>query len=504
MTPLKQIVLIILDGWGYSENTQYNAIAKANPEYFNHLWADYPHALFDASGTSVGLLEGVIGTSEIGHLTIGAGKIIDTDIVRIYKEINNDTLGQNEVLQSLFNHVKQFDSTLHLMGLMSPGGVHSHQDHLFALIKAAKKNGLTKIAIHVFTDGRDVPPQSAQQYLTALENILEEQQVGTIATISGRYFAMDRDNNWDRVKKAEDALFKGIGTQYGGMSAHEIVEAEYAKDTNDEFISPCVLIKNGTTSTIQQNDGVLHFNFRPDRARELSMRISERVKTENLYFVTMTEYDKSIASHVMFPQQIINTTLSEQISKAGLKQIHIAETEKYAHVTYFLNGGSEAKHEGEEFVLIESRKDVRTHDLAPEMKAKEIADKAIEYINQDVPFIVINFANADMVGHTGKMEPTLIAIKTLDEQLERIVTLLEQRNSAAFITADHGNAELMFDDVSGQPQTAHTLNQVPGILTLKGIKIRQNGTLADIAPTILSLFGLEKPDEMTGNSLIIT
>jgi len=504
MTPLKQVALIILDGWGYTKETKHNAIYEADPQYFNSLWNDYPHTLFQASGESVGLPEGIIGTSEIGHTIIGSGQIIDTDIVSIFKSIKNNELKDRPVILELLKHVKDNNSTLHLMGLLSPGGVHSHQEHLFALIKIAKESGISNIVVHVFTDGRDKPPQSAVEYVKELEGVLHSEGVGKVGTISGRYYAMDRDNNWDRIERTEQAIFEGKGTQYTDVPASSIVEEEYKKSTNDEFISPCVLLDNsGQASTISQNDGVLFYNFRPDRARQLSEAISKKANEMNLYFATMTEYAPGITPHIVFPVKVISTTLSEEVAKAGMSQVHIAETEKYAHVTYFLNGGSETKHNSEEFVLVESRKDVPTHDLAPEMKAKEITDKALEYIKRGTQFLAINFANADMVGHTGKMEPTIVAIKTIDEQLKRLVPAILENGGAVFITADHGNAEVMFDESTNQPQTAHTLNPVPGILTIENIKIRQEGTLADVAPTILALFGHQKPKDMTGNSLIV-
>jgi 2,3-bisphosphoglycerate-independent phosphoglycerate mutase len=493
----KPITLIILDGWGYSEDTKYNAISQANPEYFNYLWQTYPHTLFAASGESVGLPEGIIGTSEIGHTVIGAGKILYTDMVRVSNSIKTGEFNTNESFQKLFNHVKINNSTLHVQGLVSPGGVHSHQDHLFAFLRLAKESGITKLVVHVFTDGRDTPPQSAKEYVKRLEDLLEELGVGRIVSVSGRYYAMDRDNNWDRIQKAEDAIFHGKGNV--SHTAAEAIESSYQTGIHDEFIIPTII---ADPVHVSQNDGIFFFNFRPDRAREISERIVGKKKELNLFFVTLTQYDKSIDSEVAFPPIQITATLAGEIAKAGLSQVHIAETEKYAHVTYFLNGGQEKPHEKEEFILIDSRKDISTHDLAPEMKAKEIADKAIESIENGTEFVALNLANADMVGHTGKWDATLKAVKFEDEQIKRIVEATLQKGGVAFITADHGNAEVMFNEKINQPSTSHSLNPVPGIITIKGISVHNNGTLADIAPTILELLEIPKPTEMTGSSLI--
>jgi len=498
MRSVTQLVLIILDGWGYREDMTNNAIALANPECMNTLWSKFPHTLFEASGEAIGLLPGNIGTSEIGHLTIGTGSIIDTDVVRVFKSIQDKSLNNNPTLQALFSHVKKNNSTLHLMGLLSPGSVHSHQEHLFAFITLAKKAGIKDILIHPFLDGRDTPPKSGIKYLKQLEKVVDNTGVGKIGTVSGRYFAMDRDTNWERTQLVVDALFLSKGDEQLNKRASTVLQEFYEKGTTDEFVKPYIITKK----PISLNDGILFFNFRPDRARQISSKILEKVSDLNLYFASLTEYSKDLPTHILFPQIKIPTSLSQELSRSGLSQVHIAETEKYAHVTYFLNGGNENKHPREEFVLIHSRKDISTHDQAPEMKAKEIADTAIEYINKGTNFLAINFANADMVGHTGKLEPTIQAVKTIDTQIKRIIDALNNTKGVAFITADHGNAEEMVDETTGEAKTAHTLNRVPGILTLTTVKLRQNGTLADIAPTILSLFNLKKPASMTGTSLL--
>lgn len=502
MNTTQQVLLIVLDGWGYREETKYNAIAEANPEYMNHLWEKYPHTLFEASGEAVGLPKGNIGTSEIGHTTLGAGRIIDTDIIRVNKSISTHEFDNNEELNQLITHVQKFDSTLHVMGLVSPGGVHSHQDHLFAFLKLAKAHGVTKIVLHIFTDGRDTAPQSASHYVTELENIFNELGAGHTGTIIGRYYAMDRDKNWDRTQLALDALFEGKGEERSGKSASAVIRDLYSKSVNDEFIKPQVLLnKDGQPDTIKENDGLFFFNFRPDRARQITKKVLEKKEQLNLYFVTLTNYDVTLKTHIAFPPVDIKQTLADILEKNGLTQAHIAETEKYAHVTFFFNGLKDIKHQNEEQILIDSRKDIPTHDLGPEMRAKEIADSTIEQINKGTNFIVINLANADMVGHTGKWEPTIKAVKFEDEQIKRVTEAMLQKGGVVLITADHGNAEVMFDEETQQPVTAHSLCPIPFIVTKEGITV-QEGSLADVAPTILKLFDIEKPQEMTGKNLI--
>lgn len=501
MTRPTTTVLIVLDGWGYREDKEHNAIADAQTPFFDSLWNEYAHSTLDASEEKVGLPEGQVGNSEIGHMTIGSGKIIDTDLVRISKAIRENKLGLNPAFLEIFEHVKHNNSTLHIKGLISPGGVHSHSQHLYGILKTAKESGIEKIVIHAFTDGRDTPPQSSSEYLKELEDVIEEVGIGFIATVSGRFYAMDRDNNWERLAKAESAIFDCKGTICKARKPSEVMKELYLSGVMDEHLEPLVFLDdNGNGYPVSNNDGVLFFNFRADRARMLAKKIMDKKESKNLCFVTLTEYDANLGAIVAFPPHAIETTLANEIAKAGLTQVHIAETEKYAHATYFLNGGTERPHAGESHVLVESRKDVLTHDLAPEMKAKEIADKAIEQVEKGVDFMFINFANADMVGHTANVPALKVALETIDRELKRVVDAVQTKGGVVFITADHGNAETNIDLISNERHTAHTTNVVPAILTVKDLNM-SNGTLADVAPTILKLMDLEVPKTMTGKIL---
>jgi 2,3-bisphosphoglycerate-independent phosphoglycerate mutase len=503
MKTFKQAVLIVLDGWGYREDTTHNAVAAAKKPYFDKIWKEYPHTLLEASGLHVGLPEGQMGNSEIGHTTIGAGTIIDTDLVRIAKSIKNNEFGKIPAFVNLFAHVKRNNSTLHVKGLLGNGGVHAHQDHLVAFVKAAKESGITKVAIHVYTDGRDTAPQSSAQFLKELESDLEKIGIGFIATATGRFYAMDRDNNWDRVKRAEDALFEAKGNIIAsGDLPSEVVSRLHAKGIMDEHLEPIIFLdKNGKSYPIQKNDGVFFFNFRADRARQISKKMLEKTEKENICYVTLTEYDRNFKCEIAFPPRTIETTIAKEVSAAGMTQAHIAETEKFPHATYFLNGGIEEKYPGEKHIMLDSRKDVKTHDLAPEMRAESIADKAIEEINSGTNFIFINFANPDMVGHTANRSAIIKAVETVDRELCRVLEALEKRGGVAFVTADHGNAEVNVDLATGEKHTAHTINPVPAIVTSMDLKISPGG-LADIAPTILNLLGVQKPKGMTGKILV--
>jgi 2,3-bisphosphoglycerate-independent phosphoglycerate mutase len=506
---IPQIALIVLDGWGYRENAQDNAIKQAKTPFFNHLWNNYSHSLLQASGLHVGLPDGQMGNSEIGHTTIGAGKIIDTDLVRIKKSIENKEFSKNPVFIKLFEHVKKHNSSLHIKGLLSNGGVHSHEEHLYEFLKVAKEAGVKNIVIHVFMDGRDTPPQSAGESLERLEKIIKELGVGKIATASGRFYAMDRDNNWDRLAKAEQAMFECKGHICQLKKPSQFVKELYSKGEKDELISPIVFLdENGKGYPIEKNDGIFFYNFRADRARMLSQKISGIKKDKNLYYVTLTEYEKNTGAEIAFPSIEIDTTLAKEISEAGFTQAHIAETEKFPHATYFLNGGVEKPYKGESHIMLQSHNSAPnqatdspfTHDLMPKMKAKDIADKAIEEIEKGTNFIFINFANPDMVGHTANVPAIIEAIEEVDAQLKRVVEKLSEKNGISFITADHGNAETNIDPETGAKHTSHTINPVPAIITSKEYALR-DGTLADIAPTILQLMKINIPKQMSGKSL---
>lgn len=516
----KPVVLIVLDGWGHRDENKDNALATANTPRFREFWNTYPHTLLDASGLAVGLPEGQMGNSEIGHTTIGAGRAMDTDLVRIKKSIDSGEFEKLTPFIDLFNHVKNNNSTLHAMGLLSDGGIHSHQEHLFAFIKAAKVAGIKKLAIHVFTDGRDTPPQSAAKYIRELQSVIKEVGLGYIATISGRYFAMDRDNNAERIAKAEDALFEGKG-HVCEIDPALYLENLYKEEKIDELLEP-IVCKNTlavdsaeiTGAPIKEHDGIFYFNFRADRARQLTRIILAKAPAMDWSFVGMTSYGDEFNYPVVFPSLLIETTLAKEISNDGFTQAHIAETEKFPHATYFLNGGVEKPYPGEAHILLASHKDVPTHDLAPKMRAEGIADKAIEQIEMGTDFIFINFANADMVGHTANVPAIIESVEEADKHLGRVIDSVVAHGGVAFITADHGNAELNIDQTTGNKHTAHTTNLVPMIVTDKGIKLRTEGnstnsvnfgvpTLADIAPTIFDEMQIKKPDFMTGESLIV-
>ncbi len=496
----RQAMLIILDGWGYREDSTDNAIAAAKKPYFDHLWETYPHALLEASGRAVGLPDGQMGNSEVGHTTIGAGTVVPTDLVRIDDAIHNGEFEKNPAFQSLFAHVKNHSSMLHVQGLIGPGGVHAHSSHLFAFLRAAKKAGITRAAIHIFTDGRDTAPQSASAYLEELEKEIQHIGVGFIASVSGRFYAMDRDHNWDRTKRAEEALFECKGNVCT-IKPSQYVKQLYADGKRDEHLEPIVCLgDDGKGCAIEDNDGVFFFNFRADRARQISERVIEQAAHKNICFATLTEYKADFKCLVAFPPTKIVTTLAEEISKAKLSQAHVAETEKFPHATYFLNGGREKPFPNEKHIMLESRKDVPTHDLAPKMRAEAIADKVIKEIRAGTDFIFINFANPDMVGHTANVPAIVEAVEEVDRQLERVVEALLAEGGVALITADHGNAEVNIDPATGEKHTAHTLNPVPVIITSQDFSLT-SGTLADLAPTILKLLSLKVPVAMTGKSL---
>ncbi len=499
----KTVILIILDGWGYQKEAKNNAIASADTPVFDSLWEKYPHNLLEASGLSVGLPEGQMGNSEVGHTTIGAGTIVDTDLVRIKKSIDSGEFAITTSFISLFEHVKKNDSTLHVLGLVSDGGVHSHIEHLFAFLKAAKENGLKKVAIHVFTDGRDVAPQSANNYIRNLLKEIEKIGIGFITTISGRFYAMDRDHNWDRLGKVEKALFLCEGN-ICDIDPADYLENLYKEEKIDELLEPIICHgPNNEGCAIKNNDGIFIFNFRADRARMITEKLIERTSDKNIKIVTLTGYDTRFEGKLetAFPVIKIETTLAKEISNANLTQAHIAETEKFPHATYFLNGGVETPYPNEIHIMLDSRKDIPTHNLAPKMRAEGIADKAIEEIKKGTDFIFINFANADMVGHTADVPAIIEAVEETDKQLGRVAETLLAHNGIAFITADHGNAEINIDPETLKKHTSHTTNPVPVILTDEKYNLKTGG-LSDIAPTILKLLDVKQPESMKGQSLI--
>lgn len=510
----KPVVLMVLDGYGLSDKTEGNAIALANTPVMDKLMKECPFVQGAASGLAVGLPDGQMGNSEVGHMNIGAGRIIYQDLTRITKAINDGDFFKNEVLLQAMDNCKKNDSALHLWGLLSDGGVHSHIEHLYGLLEMAKKNGLQKVYVHAFLDGRDTPPASGKSYIEQLQKKMDEIGVGKIASLSGRYYAMDRDNNWDRVEKAYDALTAGEGVQ--AENAVKAMEDSYAKDVTDEFVLPTVITENGApVATVKANDSVIFFNFRPDRAREMTRAFCDDKFTGferktgflPLTFVCFKDYDETIPNKlVAFQKEDIKNTFGEYIAKCGKKQLRLAETEKYAHVTFFFNGGVEEPNVDEARLLVNSPKDVATYDLKPEMSAPEVGMDLVEAIKSDkYDVIVINFANPDMVGHTGVIPAAVKAVERVDGLVGDAVNAVKEVGGVLFICADHGNAEKMIDYETGKPHTAHTTNPVPFILVNAdpSMKLREGGCLADIAPTLLELMGLEQPAEMTGKSLIV-
>lgn len=495
----KQTALIILDGWGYREEIEHNAVAQAHTPYFDYLWNTYPHTLLYAGEEYVGLPKGQFGNSEIGHTTIGAGTILDTDLVRIAKAINDERFHSNTAFVNLCTHVNTHKSALHVMGLIGTGGVHAHSDHLYAFLKMAKSAGVERCYIHAFTDGRDTGPYDALAALEELQNMCDELQFGSIASVSGRFWSMDRDNNWDRLEKFHDAVFE-CKNGLCQIAPVEELRRQHTEGKTDEHIEPFTLVE----APLGMHDGVFVFNFRADRARMITKKLCDRKQELDLHIVTLTEYQKDFDVVVAFPPRVIETTLAQEVSSAKLRQAHIAETEKFPHATYFLNGGKEDPHEGEEHVLLASRKDVQTHDEAPEMRAESIADEAIARIESGVEFIFINFANPDMVGHTANVPALISALETVDAQLKRVCEALIAQGGVAVVTADHGNAEVNVNPNTGEKHTAHTLNQVPCIITDSSSHIveKKDASLQDLAPTVLKILEVEKPRAMTGDSLI--
>ncbi len=508
----KPVVLMILDGYGLNDNCDHNAVCEARTPVMDQLMSQCPYVKGNASGLAVGLPDGQMGNSEVGHLNMGAGRIVYQELTRITKAISDgDFFTVPEFLQAVEN-CKKNNSALHMWGLVSDGGVHSHIGHIYGLLELAKKNGLEKVYVHCFLDGRDTPPASGKSYVEALEAKMKELGVGKVASVSGRYYAMDRDNRWDRVKRAYDVLTKGEGNQ--AQSATAGIQASYDAEKNDEFVEPFVVTENGApVAVVEDGDSVIFFNFRPDRARELTRAFCddefkgfEREKRLNLTYVCFTDYDETIKNKlVAFKKEAIVNTFGQFLADHNMTQARIAETEKYAHVTFFFNGGVEEPNKGEDRILVPSPK-VATYDLQPEMSAPVVCDKLAEAVTSGkYDVIIVNFANPDMVGHTGIEDAAIKAIETVDACVGRTVDAVKEMNGVMFICADHGNAEQLLDYETGDPFTAHTTNPVPFILVNAdpACKLREDGCLADIAPTLIELLGMEQPKEMTGKSLIV-
>nr|WP_295974718.1 2,3-bisphosphoglycerate-independent phosphoglycerate mutase [uncultured Bacillus sp.] len=502
--------LIILDGFGCRDEVKGNAVAQAKKPNLDRLWNQYPHSHLSASGEAVGLPDGQMGNSEVGHMNLGAGRIVYQNFTRVNIAIREGQFEKNETFLAAIDHVKKHDSSLHLFGLLSDGGVHSHITHMYALLRLAADHDLKKVYIHGFLDGRDVGPQTAEIYIKETLEKMKEYGVGEFATISGRYYSMDRDKRWDRVEKCYRAMVYGEGPTY--TNPLEVVEDSYKHEIYDEFVLPSVITKEDgkPVATIQDNDAVIFYNFRPDRAIQISntftnadFRSFDRgpKHPKGLFFVCLTHFSETVKGYVAFKPTNLDNTFGEIVSQHHLKQLRIAETEKYPHVTFFFSGGREDPFPGEERILINSPK-VATYDLKPEMSAYEVTEALLKEIAADkFDVIILNFANPDMVGHSGMLEPTIKAIETADECLGKVVDAIIAKGGETIITADHGNADEVIT-LEGNPMTAHTTNPVPVIVTKEGVTLRNDGILADLAPTLLHMLGIEKPAEMTGTSII--
>lgn len=512
---MRRAALIVLDGWGHREEAACNAVRQARTPRLSELARTYPGTTLGAGGLAVGLPEGQMGNSEVGHLNLGAGRVVYQDYTRISLAVEDGSFFDNPVLNRACGQVRQTGGALHLLGLVSDGGVHSHQRHLEALVELAARRGVERLYVHAFLDGRDTPPQSGRGYLEALERVLAREGVGRIATVSGRYYAMDRDTRWDRVEKAFRALCRGEGRI--AASADEAVRSAYDEGQTDEFVVPRVVVDQAgrPVGPVRDGDAVIFFNFRADRARELTRAFTQpgfdafdvAGRPALACFVTFTEYDETFGLPIAFAPERLTHLFGEVVSAAGLRQLRIAETEKYAHVTFFFNGGSEEPFPGEERVLIPSPRDVATYDQKPEMSAFGVRDRLVEEIRRGVhDLIVVNFANLDMVGHTGNLAATVRAVEAVDACVGDVVDALRAGGYACAVTADHGNAEQMWDPATSQVHTAHTTNPVPFLLvdeTRRGARLRSGGILADVAPTLLHIMGLAQPREMTGRSLLL-
>jgi 2,3-bisphosphoglycerate-independent phosphoglycerate mutase len=508
----RPLALIILDGWGLGRRRNGNAIHQANTPFYYHLLENYPVARLAAGGEDVGLPAGQMGNSEVGHLNMGAGRIVYQDLTRISRDIRTGVFFENAVLQRAMARTRENRAALHLLGLVSDGGVHSHLHHLFALLRMAEKFSLPHVYVHAILDGRDVGPVSAGDYLTALEEKMDELKTGKTATVSGRYYTMDRDRRWERVEKAYNAMVHGTGET--AATSHHALQNAYERGETDEFVLPTVILdqEGKPVATVGPKDTIIFFNFRPDRARQITRAFIEGdfhsfdrgISPPLSFFVCLTRYDEKMEAPVAFPPDGMRRTLGEVLSENGLRQLRIAETEKYAHVTFFFSGGEEKPYPGEERVLIPSPK-VPTYNLLPQMSAPEVTKQVLAEIKKEkFDVIILNYANTDMVGHTGILEAAVKAVETVDSCLQQVVTAVLDRGGVALLTSDHGNAEQMTTGRTGRPFTAHTPNPVPFILIgSQGFRLRKKGILADVAPTVLDLLGLDKPAEMTGQTLLI-
>ena len=502
--------LIILDGYGIRDEKMGNAVQQANTPNFDRFWNKYAHNQLTASGEAVGLPEGQMGNSEVGHLNIGAGRIVYQSLTRVNLSIKDGEFFEKEAFLKSINHAKEKNKALHLFGLLSDGGVHSHINHLFALLKLAKDENLEKVYVHAFLDGRDVGPQTAREYIEQTEEKMKEYGVGQFATISGRYYSMDRDKRWDRVKKAYDAMVYGEGPSY--RDPYEVINDSYENGIHDEFVIPSVITdeNDDPVGKVEDEDSIIFYNFRPDRAIQISRTFANEDfhdfdRGENvpkdLDFVMLTNFSETVDGYVAYNPVNLDNTVGEVLAQHDMKQLRIAETEKYPHVTFFMSGGREEEFPGEKRVLINSPK-VATYDLQPEMSAYEVTEALLKELDaKEHNGIILNFANPDMVGHSGKLEPTIKAIETVDECLGKIVDKIVELGGHAIITADHGNSDEVIT-LEGDPMTAHTTNPVPVIVTKDNIELRDGGILADLSPTLLDLLNVEQPEEMTGTSLI--
>jgi 2,3-bisphosphoglycerate-independent phosphoglycerate mutase len=510
----KPVLLVVLDGWGIRQELEANAIAVAGTPNMDALAREFPSTALETSGLSVGLPEGQMGNSEVGHTNLGAGRIVYQDLVRINRAIEDGSFFSNDALLLACRRAREAGGALHLMGLVSDGGVHSHVEHLVACLELARREGVARAFVHAFMDGRDTPPKSGLGYLADVERRLRETGYGKVATVCGRYYAMDRDKRWDRVALAYGALVHGEG--HAATSGVAAMEAAYARGETDEFVKPTVVV-NGDgkpVGPVRDGDAVLFFNFRADRAREITRALAEegfkeferRAAPRLAAYVCMSEYDRTFQLPVAFAPQDLTEIFPELVARAGLRQLRCAETEKYAHVTFFFNGGRETVFANEDRILVPSPRDVKTYDHKPEMSAREVTDKLVEAIGKGgYGFVLVNYANPDMVGHTGLLDAAVKAVKVVDECVGRLWQAARRQGMAMLVTADHGNCEMMTDPVTGEPHTAHTLNPVPFILAdpeFRGAKLRAKGVLADVAPTLLQVMGLPQPRDMKGLGLV--